>query len=71
MTEMTKQIKMARIVGLTPLKVNSLTEEGFHRDYGSGAAVGLFVQVSWRRLDGERSPDHGITRSWIYNSSPR
>ena len=57
---------MARISGLTPLKVSSLTVEGFHRDYGPGAATGLFVQVSWRRRKGVLKPEHGVTRSWVY-----
>ena len=57
---------MARISGLTPIKVQRLTDEGFHRDYGAGAATGLFVQVSWRRRDGVRAPEHGVTRSWVY-----
>lgn len=57
---------MARISGLTPIKVQSLTAEGFHRDYGGGAAIGLFVQVSWRRRNGVRAPEHGVTRSWVY-----
>ena len=57
---------MARISGLTPIKVQRLTAEGFHRDYGAGAATGLFVQVSWRRRDGVRAREHGVTRSWVY-----
>ena len=57
---------MARISGLTPLKVASLTQEGFHRDFGPGAATGLFVQVSWRNCKGARTAAHGVTRSWVY-----
>jgi integrase len=42
----------------TPLKVSSLTKEGFHRDHGDGAARGLYVQVT----KGAKGP----LRSWIY-----
>jgi integrase len=51
---------------LTALKVSSLTKEGYHRDFGEGAAQGLYVQVAHRQKDGKLSAKHGVTRSWIY-----
>lgn len=44
---------------LTPLAVAHLSKEGVHRDYGDGAAVGLYVQVT-------KSARGGYTRSWLY-----
>jgi integrase len=44
---------------MTAMKVASLSNEGFHRDHGAGAAVGLYVQVS-------KSAKGGVLRSWIY-----
>jgi integrase len=43
---------------LTEMGVKALKTEGFHRDFGDGAAKGLYVQVS----DGAGGP----VRSWIY-----
>jgi len=52
--------------GLTPFGVNALTQKGYWRDYGEGAARGLYVQVATREKAGKRSAKHGVSRSWIY-----
>jgi integrase len=52
--------------GLTPFGINALTSEGYTRDHGEGAARGLYVQVALREKAGERSAEHGVSRSWIF-----
>jgi integrase len=43
---------------MTALKISKISDPGYHRDNGDGAAHGLYLQVT-------RSGS-GVTRSWIY-----
>jgi integrase len=51
---------------LTALSLGSLAGEGFHRDFGDGAATGLYVQVSFKQHGDKRDASHGFVRSWVY-----
>lgn len=42
---------------------HKMTDEGFFRDADT---PGLAVQVSWRERNGERAPEHGITKSFVF-----
>jgi hypothetical protein len=54
---------VAKATPLTALKVRSITAEGFYRDADTR---GLYLQVSHLERNGVLSPDHGVTKSWLY-----
>ena len=54
---------MAKATPLTALKIKSIRSEGYHRD---AATRGLYLQVSHLERAGMRSPEHGVTKSWVY-----
>lgn len=56
-------VMQGKAKSLTPRGILALRKEGYHRD---GASRGLYVQVAWRERNGKRSPDYGVTRSWIF-----
>ena len=55
-----------KVKSLTARSIESLKKEGYHRD---GGARGLYVQVAWREHNGVRSPEHGVTCSWVFRST--
>jgi integrase len=53
---------MTSTKAMTTERVKALTEPGYHRDNGRGAAVGLFLQIKPSTATDRK----GVAKSWIY-----